>query len=89
MLLPRFTIRFLLLVMVGVSLFGTMLTYGLRGYAWLLSISVAIASIAVVLVVHACFQLLIALLAQILPGGKSTNSADPSAPRPSLPEAPH
>jgi hypothetical protein len=88
MLLPKYSIRTLLLIMVGVALFALLITYALRGSTWTLGVAVAIGSLGFVLLLHAGMFLAIALLAKILPGRKS-RAPFATVPRAPLPEAPH
>ena len=89
MLLPKFTIRLLLLVMVGVAFFATVVTYALRGNPWMLGVAAGIGSLAVVTLVYVLLFGFFGVLAEVLPGKVKRELNQASGIRPPLPESPH
>ena len=53
MLLPRFSIRWLLVLTTAFGVFFTILSIAVRGQAWAIAISVAIASLGVFMLIYA------------------------------------
>ena len=90
MLLPKYSIRTLLYIMVGVALFALLIPYAMRGSLWMLGIAVGIGSLGFVALLHAGMFLVMHLLARYSPRYQ-TPADDRSAdvPRSPLPEAPH
>jgi hypothetical protein len=90
MLLPRYSIRTLFYIMVGVSLFALLITFAMRGSMWSLGIAAAIGSLFFVAFMHAGMFLVTGVLADIASRRKlPAQIEEPQAPRSPLPEAPH
>jgi len=54
MLIPRFSLRSLLLLITVSSLFCFVVTLAIRGHEWALAITIAVASLFTVFTFHAC-----------------------------------
>ena len=89
MLLPRFTIRLLLLAMVGVAVLALLFTYALRGEGWAIGPVAAVVTLLISALVYAVFYVLVSLLSvPALKAVRRQAEANPSeAPRPPVPEA--
>ena len=89
-LLPKYSIRMLLLITVGVAVFALLITYAMRGQMWAVGLAVAVGCLFVVTLVHAGLFLIVSLLANIVPERKAASETERSTlPRAPLPEAPH
>lgn len=66
MLLPRFSIRTLLLVITGVAVVSLFAGQALGGRVWAVGLTAAVVSIPAALVVHALFFRICSMLAQML-----------------------
>jgi hypothetical protein len=90
MLLPKYSIRLLLMITVGVALFALLITYAMRGYLWTLGVAVAVGSLFIVAVMHLALFLAVSLTAQLSQRRTSTGGREPAADPPApLPEVPH
>jgi predicted branched-subunit amino acid permease len=68
MLLPRFTLRTTLVGITCCALFCLVLVRAAAGDYWAIAASVAVASLVVIVSVHACMYVVIAALARLLGG---------------------
>ena len=65
MLLPQFSLRRVLLIFTVCACFFLVLSLAIRGHAWALALSVAVASLLVAHLFHALFFVLVTFLGQL------------------------
>lgn len=66
MLLPRFSIRTLLAIVVAVAIASLFAGQAISGRTWAVGVTVALASVPVALAVHALFFLICSAMARVL-----------------------
>ena len=66
MILPRFTLRATIIGVTLVALFSLVLVRADAGDTWAISATVAVASLVVIVIVHACLYVLIVATSRIL-----------------------
>lgn len=66
MLIPRFSLRATLIGVTASAFFFLILGIAVRGHAWAMGITVAVASVFAAFVIHACFFVLACRLGQLM-----------------------
>ena len=78
MLIPRFSIRWLLIVTAVFAAFFFLVSVAVRGEPWAIAVSVALGSLALLVVIHAGFFLVAWLIAEMI--GLAWRPQQPESP---------
>lgn len=72
MLIPRFSIRWLLLLTTVCAAFFFFLTFAVRGEAWAMGVTIGVGSLSIVFMVHALFFMAVWVMTEVVGQAEQT-----------------